>query len=109
MAAGPGGHGVGGALEVGGPRLSEGLTQNRHSQLGRARLRVRRCSSQKNTSEKAAPLLLVRCDFDSLVAPLGAVAFQFFVHFCFDVSGQSEKCLWNKHTVSPRDGRTPSP
>lgn len=25
---------------------------------------------------------------------------QFFVHFCFDVSGESEKCLWNKHVVS---------
>lgn len=25
---------------------------------------------------------------------------QFFVHFCFDVSGESEKCLWNKDVVS---------
>lgn len=24
---------------------------------------------------------------------------QFFVHFCFDVSGESEECLWNKHIV----------
>lgn len=31
VAAGPGGHGVGGALEVGGPRLSEGLTQQAQS------------------------------------------------------------------------------
>ena len=75
MAVGPVAAAWRGVLEGGGPRLSEGLTQDRHSQLGRARLRVRRHSSQKNTSEEAAPLLLVWGDFDSLVAPLGAVAF----------------------------------
>lgn len=38
-------------------------------------LRLRPCPSQKNTSEKAAFLLLVWCDFDSLVAALRAIAF----------------------------------
>lgn len=38
-------------------------------------LRLRPCPSQKNTSEKAAFLLLVWCDFDSLVAALWAIAF----------------------------------
>lgn len=31
---------------------------------------------------------------------------QFFIHFCFDVSGESEKGLWNKHTVSTPEWET---
>lgn len=60
---------------------------------GTVQLRLRPCPSQKNTSEKAAFLLLVLCDFDSLVAALGAIAFQLLVHFCFDISCKSEKCI----------------
>lgn len=68
--------------------LVTGTVQLREQPLG-----LRPCPSQKNTSEKAAFLLLVWCDFDALVAALGAVAFQLLVHFCFDISCQSEKCL----------------
>ena len=32
--------------------------------------------------------------------PIGTPTHQFFIHFCLDVSGESVKCLWNKHTVS---------
>lgn len=42
---------------------------------GTVQLGLRPCPSQKNTSEKAAFLLLVLCDFHSLVAALRAIAF----------------------------------
>lgn len=60
---------------------------------GTVQLGLRPRPSQKNTSEKAAFLLLVLCDFDSLVAALRAIAFQLLVHFCFDISCKSEKCI----------------
>lgn len=30
----------------------------------------------------------------------GTPTHQFFIHFCFDVSGESVKCLWNRYMVS---------
>lgn len=49
---------------------------------GTVQLRLRPCPSQKNTSEKAAFLLLVLCDFDSLVAALRAIAFLKMERIC---------------------------
>ena len=50
-------------------------------------------SSQKTASEEAGPPLPLHCDLESMAAPLRAVPFQHFVHFCFVIPGESEKCI----------------
>lgn len=57
------------------PQTEKSHSEQAQSSWAEQALRLRLCPSQKNTSEKAAFLLLVWCDFDSLVAALWAIAF----------------------------------